>query len=212
MKKILALILALMLLAVAGLAGADTLEVEAGTPSGCSIEMFKLYFSAMEESAGYKFVWNDNVYNDGNYLVYSGKSGDDVMTINIYTLNGNVVYAEGVGSISANLSDQAAAQSFGEWFGAAIGGMTFGLYIGENGAASVDVNLTNKFTNDLLPLTTVLTSELSSDEKLANGVVGTATVLGYPTGLEMKGVAMGTSVLMTMKIMVTSSDGKLLVK
>ena len=53
MKKILALILALAMILAAGLACADTLEITPGTPTNCTFDNFKTYFSLMTSAAGY---------------------------------------------------------------------------------------------------------------------------------------------------------------
>ena len=213
MKKLLALLLALMMLAAAGAAAAETLEIKPGTPSACPPETFKLYFGYMESQSGYNFVWDDEIGTDGDYKVYSGKSEDGMMTVNIYSLDGGVVYAEGVGSITFDdTPDQDSARKFGEWFGASIGGMSYGFYIGENGAESVDENLSNKYTNDLLSLVSGMTESMSDEAKLMKGVVFNGSILGYPSGLEVHGTAYGAGGSLEMKVIVTSADGQLITK
>ena len=100
MKKILALVLIMALMAAAaGSACAETLDFEAGTPSKVTPEEFKTYFTILEEDSGYNFIWEDDIGTDNAYSVYKGASEDGMMTMNIYAADGGVVYAEGVGNL-----------------------------------------------------------------------------------------------------------------
>ena len=210
MKKVFALLLALVMLAAAGTACAETLAFEPGTPSACTPEMFKLYFALIAGQSGYNFVWEDDIGTDGAYAVYTGHSEDGLMSLNIYAMNGGVVYSEAIGT--ATISDAESAEKFGEWFGAAVGGSVIAFYIGENGAESLDASVTNKFTNDLMGLVAFLQNGSTTDEQLAEGMVYTTTCLDYPTGMEISGSADGSGVTMALRILVSTKDGQMSIK
>ena len=210
MKKIFALLLALMMLFAAGTACAETLEFEPGTPSVTSPEVFKLYFAMIAGQSGYNFTWEDEVGTDGSYSVYTGHSEDGLMSLNIYAMNGGVVYSEAIGT--ATISDAESAEKFGEWFGAAVGGSVISLLIGEKGTQALDEDATNRFTNDLMGLVAFLQGGSTTDEQLAKGAVYTTTCLDYPTGLEITGIAGSTGVTMSLRILVSVQDGQMNIK
>ena len=211
MKKILALFLALTMILTAGLAFAGTLELTPGTPTGCSYESFKSYFTLLTQSGGYTFNWNDTPESGNGFDIYSAVSEDGAMTTYIYCVDGNVSHVQGAGQLSVDMSDQASAKKFGEWLGASFSGSCLGIYTGEEGPSALS-NAALQFQNELNPLLTSVTSGMTSDEQLKNGVADVTTVLGYPAGLEISGDTDGSVVTLNMRVFVGSKDARIEVK
>ena len=211
MKKILALFLALAMILAAGLACADTLEITPGTPTNCTFDNFKTYFSLMTSAAGYNFVWDETAASENGFDVYTAVSEDGAMTTRIYCADGNVSYVQGNGTLIVDMNDQASAQKFGEWLGASFSGSCLGLYAGEEGPTAL-ADVTTQFQNELSPLLTSVTGKLTSDEQMKNGVADVTTALGYQAGLEISGGTEGTVITMNMQIFVASKDAQLAVK
>ena len=214
MKKLLALalILALMLSAAAGVACAETLDFEPGTPSGVTPELFQLYFSVLEEDSGYNFVWADSAETDGIYSVYSGFSEDGMMTVKLYAVNDGVVYAEGNGDLVIDFNDAESATKFGEWFGASLGGMIFSFQIGDHGLESLNEETVGRYSDELMAMINEVTDNMNDYGKMTNGFANWAVVLDYPTGLETRGSISGSIFYVTMHILVSSADGKMALK
>jgi hypothetical protein len=213
MKKILALVLIMALMAAAaGSACAETLEFEAGTPSGVTPEEFKMYFTILEENSGYNFIWEDDIGTDNAYSVYKGASEDGMMTMNIYAADGGVVYAEGVGNLVIDINDADSAVKFGEWFGASISGMAFSFQIGDHGTESLDDDTLSKFNDDLMKLVNEISEGIADVKRLSDGFAVSSPVLSYPIGLEAQGGVNGSTANITMRILAFSADGKLTVR
>ena len=210
MKKILALILTVTLLAAAGAALADTMKVEAGSPTVCAPELFQTYFDLVAGSSGYNFTWDPAPATEGEYSVYTATSSDGKMIVKVYAKNGGVVYAEGTGTIPVDLTNSESLRTFGEWFGASISCMGFSMFIGENGAEAFnDGSAMATFQDDLNSFVTELQGGMNSASEILNGFVITSTILGYPAGLEVKGSLDGGSVTLAMRVVVCSKDGNL---
>ena len=79
---------------------------------------------------------------------------------------------------------------------------------GENGADALTQEISTRFQTELTPMITVIQDGVSNPSKLKNGVAGQTVVLGYITGLEVSGDVDGSDIILTMKIAVTSPDGK----
>lgn len=213
MKKIFALVLALIMLAAVVPACADTLVFESGSPSAtCTPEIFKLFFNAMEQASGYTFTWDEDAAAEGDYTVYTGQSSDGIMTIKIYAQGEGVVYTEAFGSISVDMSDMASVQQFGSWFGAAMSGMDMAYFISEVGSANITAEIQTQFTNELNAMVALLGADLDDEAKLRNGAVEVVTVLGYPCGMEIRGSSSGNLITLDMKVIVTGTDGVLAAK
>ncbi len=211
MKKILALFLALTMILTAGLAFASTLELTPGTPTGCGAELFKAYFTVMTQNAGYAFSWDDNARSAGNSDIWYAVSEDGAMMVYIFCVDGNVSYVQGSGSLTVDLSDSESAEMFGQWLGAALSGSCLSIYIGEESPEDI-TEVATQFQNELTPLLYSVTSKLTSDEQLKNGVADVTTVLGYPAGLEISGDTDGSVVTLNMRIFVGSKDARIEVK
>ena len=212
MKKVFALLLALMMLA-AGLAAAETLELVPGTPENCPFLMFKTYFDTIAQQSGYQFTWTDEPAAENGYEVYSTVSSDETMTIKVYVLDGNVCYTEGEGTVTLDLSNAASAQKFGEWFGVALSNSAICMRLaGGDTAFLSDSNFASTLQADVQPLVSILMNDFN-DETLSKGKAATSTVVGYPAGLEISGsMADETSVTLTMRTVVTCEAGQLSVK
>ena len=211
MKKAFAVLLALLLFCISSLAAAETLIVTPGQQSNCVPEMFKMYFSLISTSAGLNFIWDDDVTNDGTYDIYKATSEDGMMVISVYAKDGSVVYTESIGTLTVKADDSDAAERFGSWFGAALSGAALGFYINDNGLDSLgETNLYNRFTNDLIPYLTALTSMgAKGDAALAEGFVCISPVLGYPAGLEIKGTAADDTISLSLRVIVMTPGGQL---
>ena len=212
MKKILALILALVLVAAVSAAGAATLDYTPGTPASCTFELFKTYFDLMTATAGYTFNWDEDSSKEGDYDVHYAVTEDGAMFVITYCEGGNVLYVKGEGTLVMTAGDNSAAEKFGQWFGATISGGVLGLYIGEEGPAAATTEATETFQSELKPLLATLQDGLTSEEELMNGVASTVTVLGYPTGLAVDGSISGTTITLNMTILVSAKDGTLGIK
>ena len=57
-----------------------------------------------------------------------------------------------------------------------------------------------------------MTSGMTSDEQLKNGVADVTTILGYPAGLEISGDTDGSVVTLNMRVFVGSKDARIEVK
>ena len=211
MKKILALLLALTMILAAGLAFADTIEITPGTPTGCTYELFKSYFTVLTQSAGYTFTWTDTPSSENGFDVYCAISEGGAMTTYVFCVDGKVSYVHGVGSLTIDMGDQASAQKFGEWLGASFSGSCLGLFAGEEGPNAL-AGVTEQFQNELNPLLTNVTAGMTSDEQMKNGVADITTVLGYPAGLEISGGTNGTVITLNMQVYVAGKDALLTVK
>ncbi len=211
MKKILALLLALAMILASGLAFADTIELTPGTPTGCGAELFKAYFTVMTQNAGYAFSWDDNARSAGNSDIWYAVSEDGAMMVYIFCVDGNVSYVQGSGSLTVDLSDSESAEMFGQWLGAALSGSCLSIYIGEESPEDI-TEVATQFQNELTPLLYSVTSKLTSDEQLKNGVADIATVVNYPCGMEMSGSTDGTTVTLNMQFYVGSKDAQLVIK
>ena len=121
-----------------------------------------------------------------------------------------LVYAEGSGEVTANASDTDTANRFGELFGTALGGMILSAYVGEGN--NFDESVLNTYTNELMPLLTILSDGLDNEAKLADGVVGLVNVLGYPTGMELRGSASGSIANLMIHFVLASPDAQLIQK
>ena len=210
MKKILALLLALTMILASGLAFADVIVLTPGTPTGCGAELFKAYFTVMTQNAGYNFTWTTTPLSEDGTDVYTALSEDGAMTVKAFCVDGNVSYVLGYGSLSVDTTDQASAEKFGEWLGAALSGACLSIYAGDEGPDAV-AGITDQFQNEVTPLLYSVTSKLTSDEKMKNGVADITTVLGYPCGMLISGAAEGTTVNMTMQVYVGSKDTQLVI-
>ena len=212
MKKTLSLFLVLTMLVITGLASSETLEIRVGKPSSCSLETFMYNFNAMQNETGYTFSWNENIGEYNNFQVYTGMSEDEMTAVMIYTMNDGIALATILGRIQLDYNDQTSAVKLSTWLNTAISSMTFGLYIGDNGAESVDINvLSDRFANDLLPLVSDMTACMNDEEKLTEGFACCSSVLGFPTGIKVLGTRSSTSITLEITISVTSSDGQIII-
>ena len=178
MKKAFSLLLVLTMLTVAGLAGSEALEVRIGRPSACSLETFKYNFDTRQNDTGHVFSWNEKAGTYNDYQVYSGSSEDGMTAAMIYTMNGGVALATVIGKLTLDYSDPAYAEKLSTWLSTAISSMTFGLYIGDNSAESVDISvLSDRFSKDLLPLVSDMAAGMSDEKKLREGFACSAACL-----------------------------------
>ena len=208
MKRFLALILSLVMICTAGLAFADSLVVTPGAPTGCAFTLFQTYFDILTQSSGYTFNWDSSAVQEDGFDVYSATTEDGAMSIKVHCTDGKVSYVTGEGTIKTKMSDTNGARKFGEWFGVSMAGTCLGLYAGENGADALTQEVSTRFQTELTPMITVIQDGVSNPSKLKNGVAGQTVVLGYITGLEVSGDVDGSDIILTMKIAVTSPDGK----
>lgn len=208
MKKLLALLLALVMVAAIGLASAEKLEIVPGTPSKCPIDQFKLWFDTMTQNYGYTFTWSDQAVAEDGFDVYSAVTEDNQMEVKAYTVGGNVSYVVGVSTGTFAITDESGANAFGERLGAVLGGSGLGLLIGEEGFAAVEEKAGN-YEAEITPLLYVLLNGFTSEDQLAKGVAGSVTALGYPTGLELYGTTSGDTITITMTVVVASADAQL---
>ena len=212
MKKILALFLALLMMAAAGLAAADSLEFVPGTPGACTFDNFRLYFDSIATGAGFAFTWNDTPAEENSFTVYSAASGDGLLQIQVYTQDQNVSHVVALGEVNLDSSDSDSAYTFGQWFGVAISGSAISMSLGAGDfSVTSDPDLSAKLEADVTPLTDLLYNDFD-EEHLAAGKAGTATVLGYPCGLEVSGSGNDSNVYLYMKIILSTPDGQMSVK
>ena len=209
MKKVLALVLVFIMVAAAGIACADTLEFTPGSPTACAIEAFQLYYTLLADSAGYSFEWEENAVKEGDWDVYSALSSDGSLQIKIYCTDGNIVYAVSEGSITSDMSDTAAAEQFGQWFGVAIMDTCASLFIGEKGVEALTDDVGNRMTADFNALYAAFIGVVASEEDLVKGPALVGTMLDYPTGLETNGSIDGNIINLTMRIVTVSPDSTL---
>ena len=213
MKKILALVLALVMLAAAGIASAATLELTPGTPTNCTIDVFKTYFQLLASNAGYDFTWEETPTKEGAYDVYTATTATTPLVIKVYCSGEKVVFGTGEGTITfAATSNTDALKNFGEWFGVSLADICVCIFIGEQGPQAVTNEVGTKLQEELNPLVLTLQNGLTNLDDLMNGVAGVATCLGYPCGLEVSGTVDGSNITMTMTVAVTGMDGILTVK
>ena len=212
MKKILALLLALMMLTLVGAASAESLDFVPGAPTACTFAGFQTYFTALSGASGYAFTWDANPAEEDAYTVYTAVSADETLKIKVYAQDDNVVFVQAEGVVSLSITDIAAAQKFGEWFGVAITGGVIGMALGAGDNAIVqDPNLEENLKTDLKPLVYILENDFT-EEKLAEGKAAVSTVYGYPCGLEVSGSTDGATVLLIMKVIVSGAEGRISVK
>ena len=210
MKKMLALLLAAVMISVCCPVFADTLEIAPGTPAACDIDTFKVYFGALTSGGNYTFTFDDGFETEGDYQVYTASTGDSRSALKVYTRDGNFCFAECAGSMTASVGDTDTAGGFAEWFGAAFGGIILSVYIGEGNPA--DQATIEAFNSDIVPLLTDLMAGLSDANRLAEGIVCTGTVLGYPAGMEVNGSVEDITVTLNLRVAVTGTDGQLIRK
>ena len=213
MKKFAALILAIILAAAVSLAGADSLELVPGTAAECTVDIFQTYFDMISAAAGYDFTWDEAPVTEDGYDVYVAHAGEGMLEMKLYTQEGKFCYVVGAGSGSFATTDSSAANTFGTWFGATLGGTLISLKIGEEGLSAIaDENLQTELQSAITPLEPILLSAFLSEENLAKGAAGSVTALGYPIGIEINGAIDGDQISVNMKVIVTSKDGQLNVK
>ena len=212
MKKLFALLMALMMLILVGAASAESLDFVPGAPTACTFAAFQTYFTALSGASGYAFTWDAEPAEEDGYTVYSAVSEDETLKVRVYVQDSNVVFVQADGAISLNVTDAAAAQKFGEWFGIAISGGVIGMALGAGDTSIVqDPNLEEKLQEDIKPLVYILENDFT-EEKLAEGKAAVSTVYGYPCGLEVTGSTDGLTVLLAMKIIVSGPEGQISVK
>ena len=210
MKKIAALILVIVLAAAVSLAGADSLALVPGTAANCTTDIFQTYFNMICTAAGYEFTWDEAPVTEDGYDVYTARISDGALEMKLYTQGGNFCYLVGEGSQTFKQTDTAAANTFGTWFGATLGGSLVSLKIGEDGLASIsEGNLDSDMQEAIKPLEPILLSAFMSEENLAKGAAGSVVALGYPVGIEVSGSMNGDEITVNMKVRVTSKDGQL---
>ena len=212
MKKIIALLMALMMLAVVGAAAAETLDFVPGAPTACPFAGFQTYFTALAGASGYAFTWDAETAEEDAYTVYTAVSEDETLKVGVYVQDDNVVFIQAEGAISLDITDTAAAQKFGEWFGVSISGGVIGMDLGAgNTAITQDPELETKLQADIQPLVYILENDFN-EKTLAEGKAAVSTVYGYPCGLEVNGSTDGETVLLAMKIIVSGPEGQISVK
>ena len=137
---------------------------------------------------------------------------DETLKVGVYVQDDNVVFIQAEGAISLDITDTAAAQKFGEWFGVSISGGVLGMALG-TGDTSVlqDPELETKLQEDIKPLVYILENDFN-EKTLAEGKAAVSTVYGYPCGLEVSGSTDGETVLLAMKIIVSGPEGQISVK
>ena len=213
MKKTFALLLAWMILITISMAISETLDIQVGTPSVCSLESFRLCFETMQKEIGNTFLWNENPGINNDYIVYSGMSEDGMTAAMIYTMNNCVACATVLGELSAEYSAQAGTEKLSTWLTTAISGMTFGFYLGENSVESIDRSeLSDRFYMELLPLMSDMAEGMNDTEKVQEGIVCSSTILGFPTGLKIQGIPNSTGITLNISIFVTSPDGQIIIR
>ena len=162
MKKVFALLLALLMAAFVIPACAETLEVVPGTPANCSFSDFQNWFDLSIASSGYDytFVWDSTPYSEDGFDVYTARM-ENGPEFKVYTVGGNFCYLIATNSGSFQLSDSSGAKSFGECLGAVLGGGITGLFIPEQGINAFQSQISS-FQSDINPLLTILMSGFSS--------------------------------------------------
>ena len=212
MKKCIALLLALLMAAFAIPACAETLEIVPGTPAQCPIDEFKNWFNLSITSSGYdyNFEWDSDPVSEDGFDVYTAKM-ENGPEMKVYTVGGNVSHVIGTHTGTFSATDTSSATKFGECLGAVLGGGCSGLAICELGVDELKKVAAN-FQSEITPLLTTLVGGFTSADKLAEGVAGTATGMGYPVGLDLVGSVSGTDITLTMRIIITSKDGQLNIK
>ena len=212
MKKLLALFLALLMITAAGLASADSLDFVPGTPGACTFENFKLYFDSIATGSGFAITWDSAPSEEDSFSVYSAVSGDGLLQIKVYTQDQNISHVIAIGETAFDSSDSDSAYTFGQWFGVAISGSTISMSLGAGDfSVTSDPDLASKLEAEVSPLTDLLMNDFDA-EHLAAGKAGTATVLGYPCGLEVRGGENGSSIFLSMKIIVSTPGGQISVR
>ena len=204
MRRILALILAVLIMTAAGTACAETAALQM-VPTTCPPETFILYFDILSRQAGYSFTWVDSVGTEGPYSVYLGECEDGTMLMNIYAMDGSVIYTDCAGSITINDDDAESASRFGEWFGCAIGGSVLSLHLGESGNTSISSEELEKYSADVNNIVSEL--QTYTEQQMLNGCVITKPVLDYPTSLEINGTRNGKIVTINIRAVVTGKNG-----
>ena len=209
MKKLLALVIALVMLLAAIPAIADTLEVVPGTPANCPIESFKVMYNMAAAQAKVNFVWDDGSVSEDGFDVYTCRSDDGSVEAKVYTVGGNVSHIIGESSGSFSASDYTAANQFGVNLGAVLAGGGTGMLMVEDPASINEKAAT--YQSELQPLIDTLQNGFTDLSQLNNGMASTTVALGYPTGLSLVGDAdMSTlTISLTMKVYITSADGQL---
>ena len=212
MKKLLALFLALLMMAAAGLASADSLEFVPGAPGSCPFANFQSYFDMIAAGAGFTFTWDNAPTEEEGFTVYSAASEDGLLQIRVYTQDQNVSHVVALGEVNLDSSDSDSAYTFGQWFGVAISGSAISMSLGAGDTSiTSDPDLSGKLEADITPLTNLLYNDFDA-EHLAAGKAGTATVLGYPCGLEVSGSENGSNIYLFMKIIVSTPGGQINVR
>ncbi len=212
MKKIIALLMALMMLAVVGAAAAETLDFVPGAPTACPFAGFQTYFTALAGASGYAFTWDAEPAEEDAYTVYTAVSEDETLKVGVYVQDDNVVFIQAEGAISLKITDAAAAQKFGEWFGVALSNSAICMRLaGGDTAFLSDSNLGSTLQADVQPLVSILMNDFN-DDTLSQGKAATSTVLGYPAGLEISGSTNGSSVSLTMRTVVGCPGSEIYVK
>ena len=212
MKKFAALILALILAAAVSLAGAETLALVPGTPAECTTELFQTYFNMISSAAGYEFTWDEAPVTEDGFDVYTAHTAAGPLEMKLYTQDGKFCHLVGEGTQTFSETDTEAANTFGTWFGATLGGSLISLKIGEEGLESISSmadTLDTEMQAAIQPLQPILLNAFLSAENMAKGSAGAVNALGYPVGIQVGGSIDGDQITVNMKIMVTSKDGQL---
>ena len=83
MKKLPALFIVLFMTVGICLAFADTLTLDAGTPTQCTPEVLENYLAAIGSQKGLTFSWDPDTTPDGDFTVHTGHSFDGLTDVYI---------------------------------------------------------------------------------------------------------------------------------
>ena len=122
------------------------------------------------------------------------------------------IYDVALGEVTLDSSDSDSAYTFGQWFGVTISGSAISMSLGAGDfSVTSDPDLSAKLEADVTPLTELLYNDFD-EEHLTVGKAGTATVLGYPCGMEVSGSGDESKVCISMKIIISTPDRQMNVK
>ncbi len=205
MKKVLSILLAFVLAALAPCAFADELTVQA-VPTGVSPGLFTALFEFVTSQGDYSYTLEENAVSEDGYEVYTAHANGIAMDVKAYAADDTVEYVIGT-AIEYKINSPEEAGKLGTWFGGSLANAVFTVYFGGGGENTDEAMAAlNASVDEFL---TFLQETLSNYDNLKRGAAMTTSILGYPTGIEISGAANSKSATLNLKFIITGKDGQL---
>ncbi len=207
MKRISALVLALIICLVALPAHASELDFQLGSAFACGFDTFRLYFDALTAGSGYAFSWDENALEAANGVkLHTAANEDATCQVSLFDIDGLVAF-ECV--VIMDTQDAAAAENAGGWLGTAMMSGAYALYMAENGALPSS-ELQAASIEELTALSGVMSeADKSGGEDASDSYAYAGTLCGYPAGMTVYLIADETSQSLIIEFMLLSKDANL---